>query len=328
MMDRVRQIARAMASSFPGPTSRTMRGLVGAMGPPLPHHEAGEQPIGSGYGLWPFGEYIGLDGLDDWAASWRAMEELTQRLTSEFAVRPYLVADLDESLRRLRALIDHPSHHVRRWVSEGTRTRLPWAKAVPALRDALPQRLEMLELLKDDPSKYVRRSVANHLQDILKDDTEVGLEVLERWAGAKSSRTAWVVKHAARGSLKAGHPRVLALFGWDQPIEVTHLGADSSTLALGQKVLLTAELLNPGNKKVKTRIDYRWEGPTTGGRRFAKVFRWADIHLEAHATTTLSKTHPFVERSTRKLPLGEYRFTLLVNGRASAPRTVRLETSC
>lgn len=325
MMDRVRQIARAMNAGFSGSTAHIVRGLIEVMGPPLAQEEGGDGPIGSGYLLWPLGEYIGRYGLDDWASSWQAMEELTQRLTSEFAVRPYLAADLEESLKRLRALVDHPSHHVRRWASEGTRTRLPWAKAVPALQDALPQRLEILENLKDDPSKYVRRSVANHLQDILKDDLKTGLEVLERWSAAGSPHGQWVVKHAARGLLKAGHPRVLALFGWDRPVEVAAFSVSPSLLIRDQQALLSAKLRNLADQPARVRIDYLWDGPTPTGRRFSKTFRWTDLVLEAKATADLSKAHPFVERSTRRLPQGDYSFTLLVNGNAFGPNTVRLE---
>lgn len=324
MMDRVRQIASALAETLPGPTARDMDLLVAAMGPPLPIEHGGEGMVGSGFHLWPFGELIGKIGLDDWPASWRAMEELTQRLSSEFAIRPFLAADLPQSLARLGALIKHPSHHVRRWVSEGTRTRLPWAKAVPALKGALVTRLGFLEILKDDPSLYVRRSVANHLQDILKDDPEAGLAVLQRWASLGDANVDWVVKHAARGLLKAGHPRVMELFGLHRPVEVRDFSAAPVTLSLGSSVELRATVSNPTGDSVPTRIDFALQGPTPSGKRFRKVFRWSDAVLEAGAEIRLSKHHPFIERSTRKLPAGDYHFTVLVNGRALGEQQVRL----
>jgi 3-methyladenine DNA glycosylase AlkC len=324
MMDRVRQIAAAMGSCFPGPTSRDMPALVACMGASTAAPEEGNDLSWSGYVLWPFGEFIGQRGLDDWPASWLAMEELTQRLTSEFAVRPFLAADLAQSLTRLEALITHPSHHVRRWVSEGTRTRLPWAKAVPALRSALPARLAFLETLKADPSPYVRRSVANHLQDILKDDLEPGLEVLERWAALADERVDWVVKHAARGLLKSGHPRVLALYGWDKPVLVEHFNVFPGLVMPRETVRLNARVRNPGSHTLGVRLDYAWEGPTPSGRRFKKVFRWAEFELAAGQRMDVAKSHPFLERSTRRLPPGTYDFTILANGVGTGSMPVRL----
>ncbi len=302
-----------------------MRILVASMDAPLPPDDSGQGMVATGFHLWPYGEFIARSGLDDWDASWNAMLELTQRLTSEFAIRPFLAADLDESLRRLRPLLGHPSHHVRRWVSEGLRTRLPWARAVPALKRALPLRLEMLEALKDDSSGYVRRSVANHLQDILKDDPEAGLEVLERWAALKNPEVDWVVRHAARGLLKAGHPRVLALYGQNRTMEGLSFQVAPETVNLGRSVTLTTALRNPHAEACEVRVDYLWEGPTPTGRRFSKVFRWTDLSLEPGGEALLTRTHPFVERSTRKLPAGDYRFSLLVNGRSLGSQSVRLE---
>ena len=315
MLDRVRLIAQAMEESFPGPAARDMPALIACMDL--------EEGVSS-MELWPFGEFIGRRGLDDWQAAWPAMDELTQRLTSEFAVRPFLAADLKRALAMLKARLAHPSEHVRRWVSEGTRTRLPWAKAVPGLRKVLDARLELLEALKDDPSLYVRRSVANHLQDILKDDPEPGLEVLERWAALKSPDVDWVVRHAARGLLKAGHPRVLALFGWNQPVRGSDFTVGPTALRMGDSAELSLRVHNPGKERVGVRLDYGWEGPTHAGRRFRKVFRWTELQLSAGGSQQLSKRHPFVERSIRKLPFGDYTFTVLLNGQAGASQTVVL----
>lgn len=325
MMDRVRQIASAMSEHIPGPTSTAMAGLVACMGPALDERGDDAASVTSGYALWPFGVYVGQSGLDDWSASWKAMDELTQRLTSEFAVRPFLAEDLPRSLELFRQRLTHPSHHVRRWVSEGTRTRLPWAKAVPELREKLDERLALLDALKADPSLYVRRSVANHLQDILKDDLERGLPVVERWFEDPDPNVAWVVKHACRGLLKAGHPRILELYGWNQPVEVVDFGVEPESIALGDPVGLSATLRWSGAEPVEVRLDYALEGPTPSGGRFRKVFRWTDFVLQGSETLSLQKAHPMIERTTRKLPPGEYQFTLLANGIPSEVRAITLE---
>lgn len=324
MMDRVRLIASAMESTFPQPTSVALRGLQECMGPALDEIGNDAASVTSGYALWPFGEYIGRTGLDDWESSWSAMDQLTQRLTSEFAVRPFLAADLSRCLDLFRSRLDHPSHHVRRWISEGTRTRLPWAKAVPELRRAVWERLELLEQLKDDPSLYVRRSVANHLQDILKDDLDLGLEVVERWFQSSDSGVAWVVRHACRGLLKAGHPRVLALYGWDRPVELEEFRVEPQQVLLGQTVRIRARLGAKTPDPCAVRLDYSLEGPTPSGGRFRKVFRWTEFILASEDAAELEKLHPMVERSTRKLPEGDYQFRLLLNGQPSQEQGIRL----
>ncbi len=323
MMDRVRQIAGAMASTFPQPTAVAMRGLCECLGPALPAVGSDSATVSTGYALWPFGEYIGLTGLEDWDSSWAAMEELTQRLTSEFAVRPFLTADLDRALEMFADRVEHPSHHVRRWVSEGTRTRLPWGKAVPGLRQAVARRLAMLEKLKSDPSLYVRRSVANHLQDILKDDLEVGLEVVRRWFTSSEPEVDWVVRHACRGLLKAGHPEILALYGLDQPIEVAKFGVGPEEVHRGEGVALEVELCGP-KSGCTVRLDFCLSGPTPSGGEFRKVFRWSEFELASGEIRSLQRSFPMVERSTRRLPLGEYRFSVLTNGCSSPEQTFRL----
>lgn len=323
MMDRVRLIARAMASTFPQPTAAAMRGLCDCLGPALPAQGDDSASVSTGYALWPFGEYIGMVGLDDWESSWTAMEELTQRLTSEFAVRPFLTADLDRALSLFAKRVNHPSHHVRRWVSEGTRTRLPWGKAVPGLREAVGRRLEMLEELKSDPSLYVRRSVANHLQDILKDDLEAGLEVVQRWSLSAQPEVAWVVRHACRGLLKTGHPEILALYGLDQPVELRRFSVGPKEVRRGQSVELSIELCSPKSHG-SVRLDFSLSGPTPSGREFRKVFRWSEFELAAGEVRSLQRSFPMVERSTRRLPLGQYRIAVLANGRSSGEQTFRL----
>lgn len=210
MMGRVGQIADAMQIALPGPTAVNLQALTTSL-PPIAPSDRGI--TGYGYILWPYGEFIARHCLDDVDASFAAMVALTQRFSAEFAVRPFLAEDPDGMLDRLGALVAHESEHVRRWVSEGTRTRLPWGKRVPALESRLEQRLDLLAALRRDPSRYVQRSVANHLGDILKDDRSRGLDCLDAWSREDHPATGWIVRHAARTVLKQGDPRALALFG-------------------------------------------------------------------------------------------------------------------
>jgi 3-methyladenine DNA glycosylase AlkC len=323
MMGRVGHIADAMRAALPGPTAVVVRALVASLPPPA---QSDDGITDYGYALWPYGELIARHGLDDVDASFAAMVELTQRFSSEFAVRPFLAADPDDLLDRLEALITHESEHVRRWVSEGTRTRLPWGKRVPALEARLGRRLTMLGALRRDPSRYVQRSVANHLGDVLKDDRERGLECLEAWAAEDDARTAWIVRHAARGPLKEGDPRALALFGHAPSADLSaRLSARPKRLVVGETVTLTAHVTNTGEQSHSARADYRLESPGAGARPIAKTFRLADLELGPGERAERAVRHAFVPRTIRAVRPGVHRFVLLLNGLEAARADVRID---
>jgi 3-methyladenine DNA glycosylase AlkC len=303
LLGRIQHIAAALEAVLPAPAG--LAALVRVLHVPTDE--------GSTWWLWPLGEYIARAGLPFWDESWNAMTQLTQHFTSEFAVRPFLQADPPRALAMLQRFTTHPNEHVRRWASEGCRTRLPWARAIPALLQHQEQRLAILSALRADESLYVRRSVANHLQDILKDDLPAGLAALRSWKAEPDPRVQWVVKHAARGLLKAGHPDVMQLFGLTAPVQLTRFEVSPSALRLGEEVVLRAELAC----EAPLRVDWVLVNPK-GGR---KVFRWADT------CGPLETRYRFLDRSTRRVLDGEYRLELLANGQSLATRSVHVRRS-
>lgn len=326
MLDRVRQISRAMELALPGGTAERMRWLTKAL-PPLRVDDVDTaEPISGGFRLWPFGEFIGRTGLDDFPASFDAMIALTQRFTSEFAVRPFLAKDPDDALDRLEALLDHPSHHVRRWISEGTRTRLPWAVKIPCLQDHQDRRLAFLAALRRDDSRYVQRSVANHLQDILKDDEPGGLGVVREWASVGLESTDWIVRHASRNLLKAGHPEIMDLFGYAPGlVEVRSFSASPETAATGDTVSLQVTVYNRSASTAVVRIDLAMEAPTRTGKRSRKIFRWADRTLAPGEASTLTKSYRVVHRTTRPVYAGTFSFAPILNGEQGPTAAVDVE---
>lgn len=314
MMGRVGAIADALHEASPGPTRGALAALVATLPPPSDETDGITE---RGYRFWPYGEFIARHARDDRDAAFDAMIALTQRFSSEFAVRPFFADDVDDALSRLEALVDHPSPHVRRWVSEGTRTRLPWGRAVPALRAASGRRLSLLHQLRRDPSRYVQRSVANHLQDALKDDLDEAWPPLAAWAGEPHDAPRWIARHAARGLLKAGHGPTLALFG--HAPESDHLRASLTVrpaeARAGDAVQISVEVHNAGDRAAVARIDYALSFPTPAGGVGRRVFRLADLAIEPGATATATKAHRFVARSIRPLVPGEHRIVALVDGR-------------
>lgn len=323
MMARVGQIAEAMNTALPLPTARKMRALIGSLPAPA---KSGDGITDYGYLLWPYGEFIGRYGLDDVEASFGAMIELTQRFTSEFAVRPFLAQDPNDIFTRLEALVAHESEHVRRFISEGTRTRLPWGKRVPALEAHLGRRLKILTALRSDPSPYVRRSVANHLGDILKDDPDAGLACLSVWIKEEDPQVQWVVRHAARNLLKQGDQRALSLFGQkpSKDLEVQIFKARPGRVALGGTAAFEVCLVNNGQKARKVRVDYRLYSPGAGVKENVKTFRLSDLQLKPGERFEKQFKYSFVARSTRAARPGAHRFVLVVNGVEAATIEVRV----
>jgi 3-methyladenine DNA glycosylase AlkC len=320
MMGRVGHLADALHAALPRPTKVALAALVASMPEPA---DGSDGITGHGYALWPYGEYIARYGHDDVDASFDAMIELTQRFSSEFAVRPFLAADPDGMLDRLEALVTHPSVHVRRWVSEGTRTRLPWGKRVPGLETRAPRRLAILAKLRHDPDRYVQRSVANHLQDALKDDRALALPVLRAWLAEGVESSTWIARHAARGLLKAGDPEVLALFGHHEvAIEVLRATVSPKRVAIGDEVVLTIRLRNAEGAPVHARVDYELTSPGARERPTKKVFRFADVELAPDEEAERTTKHAFVHRTIRTIRPGEHRFELRVNGRVGAELVV------
>jgi 3-methyladenine DNA glycosylase AlkC len=142
----------------------------------------------------------------------QACAELTQRSTAEFAIRPYWNADPEATLRQVDSWVADPNPHVRRLVSEGARSRLPWGVGLPMIKQNPEMVLPLLEKLKDDPVRYVTRSVANHLGDIAKDHPDTMISVCERWLEESQSLSSmqckerrWTIRHACRYLDKKGH---------------------------------------------------------------------------------------------------------------------------
>lgn len=313
MSGRVGLIADAMKSGFgPTPTRELMAALVASLPPPL---TSADESTGQGHRLWPYGELIARHGLDDVDASFTAMVELTQRFTSEFAVRPFLAHDPDGLLDRMERLLEHPNVHVRRWLSEGTRTRLPWGRGVPALRTRQERRLRLLSALRHDAERYVQRSVANHLGDIYKDDLPAALSTTRAWLAEGHESLAWICRHAARAPLKAGHPEVLALFGHvPSGVLARSFTVSPSHVEVGATVTLAATLHHGGQTASTCRVDYALIRPSKTSKPSRKVFRWTDLELAPGASASLETRYAFVPRTIRPVHPGPHSFELILDG--------------
>lgn len=317
MSTRVGLIADAIKAGFGHASTRDVMAALTASLPPALTSDS--EPTGQGYRFWPYGELIARHGLDDVDASFGAMVELTQRFTSEFAVRPFLALDVDGILERMERLVEHPNVHVRRWLSEGTRTRLPWGRGVPALRTRQDRRLRLLSALRHDSERYVQRSVANHLGDIFKDDLPAALATTRAWLAEGHESLDWICRHAARAPLKAGHPEVLALFGHvPSGVLADTFAVSPERVVTGDTVTLSATLRHAGKTPTTCRVDYALIRPSKTSKPSRKVFRWTDLALAPDASASLETRYAFVPRTIRPVHPGPHTFELILDGEVAA----------
>ncbi|WP_293573159.1 hypothetical protein [Phaeobacter sp.] len=262
----------------------------------------------------PLGELVGLRGLDTAPkASLDLLAELTKRFSMEWAVRPFLTRWTDLTLRRMETWAEDDNYHLRRLVSEGTRPRLPWGQSVPLRLD---QPLPLLDRLYQDPTRYVIRSVANHLNDITKKDPDLVMQRLQQWRAQDLRDPAefdWLTGHTLRGLVKQGHSGAMEMLGYDPAAPVTaHLQLAALPVRIGQALEFECQLNGPAGTPVL--VDYRLHFQRPGGRLSTKVFKLKQTRLTG-GNTELRKRHPLkADASTFTLLPGRHRLDLLVNG--------------
>ncbi len=267
--------------------------------------------------IWPCA-FVARHGIDRPALALPALRELTRHGSAEFAIRPFLVRDLAGTLALLRDWAGDGDEHVRRLASEGCRPRLPWGERLQSLVADPSPALPILEALRADPSLYVRKSVANHLNDIAKDHPNLVLDLTGAW-DRSDPRTAWIVRHALRTLVKRGHPRALALLGaGGAPRLEATLSASPRRIRLGDTITLVATLESCSPKAQPLVVDYVVHYPRASGRISEKVFKWTGLTLPPGETVKLTRRQTIRDFSTRRHHPGRHRVELQVNGRRLA----------
>lgn len=321
---RVQQFADALARHLPPSIPKALGILTSSLPEPLPTCDM----ITDGWLQWPVGQFIADHGVPHFESSMKAMIELTKRFSSEFAVRPFVEQRPDETFSHLLSLTGDPNPHVRRWCSEGVRPRLPWGKKLRALVDDPSPILPILEALKDDEEPYVRRSVANNLNDIAKDHPQVVLDLCQRWSQRAHEQRSWVIKHGLRTLVKDAHPQALKLIGYAAPQRITStLRVDRPSLAIGESVELQAELVSASAHAQPLLVDYVVHYVRQADRVGPKVFKWTSIALPARGRIDLRKRHSMKPTTVRKLYPGLHRIELQVNGHRVAEARFTLRDS-
>jgi len=273
-----------------------------------------EPPVG-GFAAWPLCTFVEVFGVDDPEVSLPAMEQLTKRASCEFAIRPFLRDHRERAFAQLVEFTENDSADVRRLASEGTRPRLPWGMRVARLIEDPQPGLELLERLRRDPSETVRRSVANHLNDVAKDHPEVVVAMLRRWSAEAPSIDPKMISHALRSLVKRGHPGALDVLGFasDASVDVV-FAVTPNVVDLGDHIELTADLRSTAAIDQRLVIDFLIHHLNASGGTSPKVFKWTTIDLGSGETVTLRKRRQIENMSTRTYYEGTHRVELQVAG--------------
>jgi 3-methyladenine DNA glycosylase AlkC len=315
LLDRAKHIARALAAHLPRDYPAAVDVLLRSLGPELATDEL------LGVGMAPFFYlphllFVAEHGLEDFDLSMRAQYELTKRCSAEATIRPFIARDPERTFRFLRAWAKDANPHVRRLVSEGTRLRLPWASRVAWL-DAHPARvLALLELLKDDPTTLVRRSVANNLNDLGKVHRELLLQTCARWLDGAPPARRELVEHALRSAVKRGDADALHLLGYGArpAIAIEDVRFEPRRVPIGAHVCVSFVLRSKAKTAQALLVDLAVHFVKANGRTSPKVFKLDRVALPPRGEIALQKRISAAVHTTRTPRTGTHAVDVIVNG--------------
>ncbi|NTF33006.1 DNA alkylation repair protein [Rhizobium skierniewicense] len=314
IMKRMRQVATSLHATLRGDYVRNLE-ILASLAPRINH----------GFASISLSEYVALYGLEHFDASMTALKFFTRFGSSEFAIRHFILADMPRALATMEEWSRDENEHVRRLASEGCRPRLPWSFQIKALIEDPSPVATILENLKSDDALYVRKSVANHLNDITKDNPQWVLERISTWP-KDNKHTAWIIRQALRTLVKKGDVSALAHLGAHEKAEIAieAFQVTPDALPLGGAVRISASLCSKSGQPQKLVIDYAVHYVKKGGGTSPKIFKWKELSLQPEECCTLSISRAIRDFTTRKHYPGLHLIQLIVNGEALAETTFEL----
>ncbi len=278
-----------------------------------------------GYRSLVFPDFVAQYGKDHFSHSMRALKFFTSFGSSEFAIREFLKIDIHSTLKVMNEWAEDDNHHVRRLASEGSRPRLPWSFKLDDIIKDPSLTATILEKLKEDDELYVRKSVANHLNDIAKDNSSYMLKVLKNW-NIEHPYTKWIIKHACRNLIKQGNTESLALFAFEKNtrVEIKELKLKKTTIQLGQDLQFQFDVIGLKKTNQKLAIDYVIHYVRPSGARTKKVFKLKELILLPNQCIRVVKKQLFKDFTTRKHYHGIHLLEININGKKMAQKEFKL----
>lgn len=263
-------------------------------------------------------DYVARHTQESWELSMNALKYFTSHGTSsEFAIRPFILNDQDKAFSYITQWANDEHPHIRRFASEGCRPRLPWSFALPALKEDPTPLFPILKTLIQDSQLYVKKSVANNLNDISKDHPEQALDFSQRHH-YHNEHSRWIVKHGLRTLLKKSHHDALAMFGH------THTTVNNPTLTIKSTEISMGDKLNftfngtisstlPDKLRLEYQIDYLKKNGSYTHKRY-KIGEYTPTTTDININTS----HNFKLLSTRTYYPGAHHMHIYINGQCVA----------
>lgn len=288
-----------------------------------------ESCVGFPYLFFP--DFVEVYGQEEehWEISMKALERFTKGSSSEFAIRPFIIRDPERAMKQMLLWAKDSNEHVRRLSSEGCRPRLPWGIALQDFKKDPAPVIKVLQLLKNDESLYVRKSVANNLNDISKDNPKLVLGLAKKWIG-KNSNTDWILRKGCRTLIKKADPQVMKLFGYedisegDERIDNAGIIVKPTKVKLGESCELNYEFYITEGAAIHLRIEYGIDFVKSKGKVSRKLFLLSDRTIEGGTNIKGSKVHSFADLTTRRHYEGNHRISLIINGQEKAHTEILL----
>lgn len=279
----------------------------------------------TGYTALVLPDFVSLYGKDHFDLSMEALKYFTGFGSSEFAIREFLKTDLKKTLKVMNEWAEDKNVHVRRLSSEGSRPRLPWSFRLDEIIKDPKLTTSILEKLKADEELYVKKSVANHLNDISKDNTDYMVRLVKSW-DYSNPNTQWIIKHASRNLIKNGHADSLAIFSFEKNVKVSvdKFKLDKSSIKLGEQIQFEFTVTSKKSTPQKLVIDYAVHYPKSSGSLSRKIFKLKEINLQPAQKIHIAKKQLFKDLTTRKHYGGKHSIEVLVNGKVLASREFTL----
>lgn len=324
--DRSKKIRDGLRHFLPKdfPTAASI--LVRSLGP---EPETEELSGFDGFYVFPLCSYVGTYGLDHPDVALPALYEMTKRFTAEGDIRPFIQKYPKQTLAFLKKLTRDPSPFARRLASEGTRPRLPLAGRLPDFQKDPTPVIALLDLLYRDPTLVVRRSVANNLNDIAKDNPEVVVSTLARWQKANPSpELDWMIRHALRTLIKQNHPGALQLLGFGSGAKELTIKVEQVTprkLKLGESLHLSWSIRSSASRSQRLALNYVLYFKKANGQNKPKVFRLPTKTIAPKEKLLIEKTHKLRDFRNQTFYSGTQYVELVVNGKASARTAFELK---
>ena len=328
LKQRSNQIKDALVATLGDDLRSAYKTMVDALHPveDAPLGDLGMDEIGiRGWPIMPMADVVAELGMDDFDHSLDVLGEMTKRFSAEFAIRPFFIKDWRRTLDKAHLWALSGNFHLRRFASEGSRPRLPWGLQIGQFVDDPKPLVPLLEKLRSDDEEYVRRSVANNVNDIAKDHPDLVADLATDWMKTADKNTTRLVTHACRTLIKRGHAPTLAALGYGKPqITAAELRILSPDVVLGTHLEFELDLTSDSDTAQPLVIDFVIHYRMANGGTSPKVYKWKNLNLAANKSVSLAKRFALKQITTRTFYAGEHGFDIQINGETIASDTFNL----